>query len=45
MGLGRLWEVLRTKNPFDRQYLICERLGLRFGSFDTLSQKMQQPAN
>lgn len=44
MGLGRLWEIARTTNPFDRQYLICQRLGLRFGSFDALSQKMQQPA-
>ena len=43
MGLGRLREVLRTKNPFDRQYLICERLGLRFGSFDALSQRMSRP--
>ncbi|MGH9492476.1 MAG: amidohydrolase family protein [Terriglobales bacterium] len=47
MGLGRLGNVLRTKNPFDRQYLICSELGLRFGSFDALSQRMsrQQPAS
>ena len=44
IGLGRLWEIARTPNPFDRQYLICQRLGLRFGSFDALSEKMQQPA-
>jgi uncharacterized protein len=31
-------EILATKNPFDRQYLICSRLGLRFGSVDKLLQ-------
>jgi hypothetical protein len=45
IGLGRLWEIARTTNPFDRQYLICQGLGLRFGSFDALSQSMSgQPA-
>ncbi len=30
----RTWEILATRNPFDRQYLICSQLGVRFGSFD-----------
>ena len=42
MGLGPLGEILRTKNPFDRQYLICSELGVRFGSFDALSQRMSR---
>jgi len=27
-------EILRTTNRFDRQYLVCMGLGVRFGSFE-----------
>jgi len=40
LGLGRTWEILATKNPFDRQFLICSHLGLRFSSIEKL---LRQP--
>ncbi len=39
LGLRALAEIVRTKNRFDRQYLICRRLGLAFGSFDRFLPK------
>ncbi len=36
VGLGALGEMISTKNRFDRQYLVCSRLGLRFRSFDDI---------
>ncbi len=34
VSLSALGEMVRTKNRFDRQYLVCSRLGLRFRSLD-----------
>ena len=34
VGLSALGEMIRTKNRFDRQYLVCSHLGLRFRSFE-----------
>lgn len=39
VGLHALSEIIRTKNRFDRQYLICRHLGLTFGSFDRFLPK------
>lgn len=39
LGLRALAEIVRTKNRFDRQHLICRSLGLTFGSFDRLLPK------
>ncbi|MEW6246546.1 MAG: amidohydrolase family protein [Nitrospirota bacterium] len=39
LGLRALAMIVRTKNRFDRQYLICRRLGLAFGSFDRFLPK------
>lgn len=38
VGVGTLRRLFATKNRFDRQYLVCHELGLRFGSLgDILS--------
>jgi hypothetical protein len=31
-----LREIVRTKNRFDRQFLVCEHLGVKFRSFREL---------
>jgi len=36
VGWRSLREVVATKNRFDRQFMVCERLGLTFGSFGDL---------
>ncbi len=38
VGIREMREILRTRNRFDRQYLVCTRLGVGFGSFECLSQ-------
>ncbi len=35
-GLGTLREIVRTKNRFDRQHLVCRALGVSFHSFERL---------
>jgi hypothetical protein len=34
LGFQSLREIVQTRNRFDRQYLVCKRLGLGFRSFD-----------
>ena len=34
MGWRPLRQVLATKNRFDRMYLVCKGLGLKFGSLE-----------
>lgn len=36
VGLSTLRDVVRTKNRFDRQYLVCDRLGVKFRSLAEL---------
>jgi hypothetical protein len=36
VGMTALREIMGTRNRFDRQVLVCRRLGLRFGSFEQL---------
>ncbi len=36
IGLRSFREIIATRNRFDRQYLVCKRLGLGFRSFDLL---------
>lgn len=36
VGFGRLWNMIRTKNRFDRQVEVCKGLNLNFRSFDEL---------
>lgn len=36
VGLGTLASMIRTKNRFDRQVLVCRHLGVGFGSFSRL---------
>ncbi|MDF0673444.1 MAG: amidohydrolase family protein [Nitrospira sp.] len=36
VGLGRLWNLIRTKNRFDRQVEVCTGLNLNFRSFGEL---------
>jgi hypothetical protein len=36
VGLGTLRDVVRTKNRFDRQHMVCERLGVKFRSLADL---------
>lgn len=38
VGLRALREMIRTKNRFDRQYLVCNRLGIGFKSIDSLTK-------
>ena len=33
IGLSDLFDIQNTNNRFDKQYLVCEKLGLKFGSF------------
>jgi uncharacterized protein len=39
VGWQPLREMIRTKNRFDRQVLVCQGLGLKFGSLGTLITK------
>jgi uncharacterized protein len=39
VGLGALRSMIRTKNRFDRQYIVCKRLGVGFQSFASLISK------
>jgi hypothetical protein len=39
VGIRALSEMIRTTNRFDRQVLVCQGLGLTFGSFGTLITK------
>jgi hypothetical protein len=36
VGVGRLWNMIRTKNRFDRQVAVCEGLNLGFRSLGDL---------
>ncbi|NGZ11546.1 MAG: metal-dependent hydrolase [Nitrospira sp. LK70] len=36
VGFGRLWNMIRTKNRFDRQVEVCAGLNLHFGSLGDL---------
>lgn len=36
VGLGKLWNMIRTKNRFDRQMAVCHGLKLNFRSFGEL---------
>lgn len=36
VGFSALGEMIRTRNRFDRQYLVCSRLGLRFRSLEDI---------
>lgn len=36
LGFRALGQILRARNRFDRQYLVCSRLGIGFKSFDQL---------
>ncbi|MDF0665915.1 MAG: amidohydrolase family protein [Nitrospira sp.] len=36
VGFGRLWNMIRTKNRFDRQVEVCKGLNLNFRSFGEL---------
>lgn len=33
IGMGKLFDIMKTNNRFDKQYHICKELGLEFGSF------------
>ncbi len=33
VGLGKMWNIIRTKNRFDRQVVVCRALNLGFRSF------------
>jgi uncharacterized protein len=46
VGFGRLWEMIRAKNRFDRQVEVCEGLNLGFRSFgDLLSESAARRIN
>ena len=32
-GMGTLWDIMNTTNRFDRQFKVCQSLGIRFHSF------------
>ena len=36
VGLRTLGKLVRTTNRFDRQFLVCQKLGLKFSSFQNL---------
>lgn len=36
VNLRTLWNLIQTKNRFDRQFLICRHIGVGVGSFQTL---------
>jgi uncharacterized protein len=39
VGLGTLWQIIRTKNRFDRQVAVCQGLGVGFRSLgDVVNQ-------
>ena len=44
VGLQTLWNLVRTKNRFDRQFLICHHLGIGVGSFQQLLQPPSPPS-
>lgn len=33
-GIGTLWDIMNTTNRFDRQFKVCQSLGVRFNSFE-----------
>lgn len=39
VALGALGHIIRTKNRFDRQYVVCRSLGVGFKSFEMLLRK------
>ncbi len=39
VGFGALGEMIRTRNRFDRQYLVCSALGLRFRSLEDIRSR------
>jgi hypothetical protein len=41
VGLGKLWNMIRTKNRFDRQVEVCEGLNLGFRSLGDLLQTQE----
>lgn len=44
VGAGRLWNMVRTKNRFDRQVEVCKGLNLKFRSFGELvSDRTSKP--
>ncbi len=44
VGLGTLWNMVRTKNRFDRQVEVCKGLNLNFRSFGELFRTRPQTA-
>jgi len=36
IGLGKLFDIMKINNRFDKQYRVCQDLGLNFGSIDKL---------
>lgn len=34
IGMGTLWDIINTTNRFDRQFKVCQSLGVRFHSFE-----------
>jgi predicted TIM-barrel fold metal-dependent hydrolase len=44
VGLGALGRIIRTNNRFDRQYLVCSRLGVGFRSFAQFLPNASQQA-
>ncbi|TKB70347.1 MAG: metal-dependent hydrolase [Nitrospira sp.] len=43
VGFGRLWNMIRTRNRFDRQVEVCNGLRLRFRSLGDLLPLSQHP--
>ena len=43
MDVPTIRQVMKTTNRFDRQYLVCQGLGLRFGSLDGIVAKSAVP--
>ncbi|MDH5625257.1 MAG: hypothetical protein OEY21_04070, partial [Nitrospira sp.] len=42
VGLGKMWNMIRTSNRFDRQVEVCRGLGLGFRSLgDIVTQHRQ----
>lgn len=38
IGMSDLWDVMHANNRFDKQYQVCQKLGLNFGSFAQLQK-------
>jgi len=43
MDVPTIRQIMRTTNRFDRQYLVCQGLGLRVGSLDGIVTKSPVP--